>query len=100
MNTPIDQHHEAFQPVRDAIARHDNVRQVLAEAMRLQAEANAAAGRNEMAANAGLDTTATLTELKEAIQALLDFDGGRWATIFFFLSGPIEELFRDDHSTH
>lgn len=97
----LARHHEAFQPMREAMARNDVVRQQMSVALKkLQAEANAAAERNALAANMGLDTTQTLAELKDAFQALLDFDGGFWATAFFYLSGPSEDLHRDQTKTH
>lgn len=100
MSTPLDRHHAAFAPLREAMARNDGARQALSMGLRLQAEANEAAVRNAMAANAGLDTTQTLAELKAALQALIDFDGGYLATIFFYLVGPFEDIHRDASNTH
>ncbi|MGY4478646.1 hypothetical protein [Bradyrhizobium sp. USDA 3364] len=100
MSTPLDHHHAAFAPLREAITRNDGARQALSMGMKLQAEANEAAERNAMAANAGLDTTQTLAELKVALQALIDFDGGYLATIFFYLTGPSEDIHRDASRTH
>ncbi|PWT90510.1 MAG: hypothetical protein C5B56_05270 [Proteobacteria bacterium] len=100
MTNAIDEHHAAFAPPREAIARNDMARQALSTGLKLQAEANEAAERNAMAANAGLDTTQTLTELKAALQALLEFDGGYLATIFFYLTGPSEDIHRDANRNH
>lgn len=87
--------------MRDAIARHSGVRQVLAEALRLQAAANGAASRNAATANAGGDTTETLAELRASIEALLAMQDGLWAVIFFHLTnGPIEELLHDQSYVH
>ena len=88
MSTPLDHHHAAFAPLREVIARNDGARQALSVGLRLQAEANEAA-------NAGLDTTQTMAELKVALQALIDFDGGYLATIFFYLTGPSEDIHRE-----
>lgn len=96
----LELHHAAFEPLRRYMRENDHIRAELSTGLKLNATANAAAEINAMAANAGTDTTQTLADLKEAIQALIDFDGGRLATIFFYLAGPSEDLHRDASNTH
>lgn len=96
----LELHHAAFDPLRQYMRENDWIRAELSAGLKLHDAANTAAEINALAANAGMDTTQTLSELKDAIRALIEFDGGRLATIFFYLSGPSEDLHRDARTTH
>jgi len=96
----LDLHHAAFQPAREAIARHDGLRHRLVEAMRLQAAADDAARANQRAVLEGLDTSKTLPALQGAVRELVELDGGYWAALFWFLTSPTEDLTHDRSLSH
>jgi len=96
----LARHFAAFEVARNVVASHDGIRPELVEALRLKAEADRAADANLAAVLAGEDTAQTQAELDAAVQAISEYQGGRWLALFWFLSSPIEDLTRDPSNTH
>ena len=96
----LERHFAAFEAARNVIATHDGIRLELATALFLKAEADRAAHANLAAVLAGADTTQTQAELDAAVQAISEYQGGRWLALFWFLASPIEDLTRDPSNTH
>lgn len=88
----LARHVAILERARGVIAAHDGIRHELAEALALKAEADRAADANLAAALSGTDTSETQEEFDAALQALIEFDGGRWLTLFWFLTSPLEDI--------
>lgn len=96
----LERHLASFESARSVIAQHDGIRLELAEALRLKAEADHAADANLAAVLAGEDATRTQAALDASVQAITEYQDGRWLALFWFLASPIEDLTRDPSNTH
>lgn len=96
----LARHFAAFEPARSVIAKHDGICREFVEAHRLKVEADQAADANLKAVLAGEDTTQTQAALEASVQAITEFQDGRWLALFWFLESPIEDLTRDPSNIH
>lgn len=93
----LARHFAAFEPARDAIGKHDALLAELGEGLRLMVEANRAAEENLFAIHSGADAGETQAALEAALSALVDFRGGRWLALLWFINFKDEVLRETAH---